>query len=113
VCSAFSDHAGTFPRLDGPAFSNFWTTGIQRYASWWEGPNYRSLVGVSRGEQALIPALAQYERDMIDYGFHAVRTSLKDMERFHAKSPLALGVTKTLFRTVDRVPLLKSALLGR
>ena len=74
---------------------------------------HRLLVGVSRGEQALIPALAQYERDMIDYGFHAVRSSLKDMERFHAKSPLALGVTKTLFRTVDRVPLLKSAFLGR
>ena len=74
---------------------------------------HRLLVGVNRGEQALIPALAQYERDMIDYGFHAVRTSLKDMERFHAKSPLALGVTKTLFRTVDRVPLLKSAFLGR
>jgi 2-polyprenyl-6-methoxyphenol hydroxylase-like FAD-dependent oxidoreductase len=74
---------------------------------------HRLLVSVGRGEQALIPALAQYERDMIDYGFHAVRSSLKDMERFHAKSPLALGVTKTLFRTVDRVPLLKSAFLGR
>lgn len=74
---------------------------------------HRLLVSVTRGEQPLIPALAQYERDMIDYGFNAVRSSLKDMERFHAKSSLALGMTKTLFRTVDRVPLLKSAFLGR
>jgi 2-polyprenyl-6-methoxyphenol hydroxylase-like FAD-dependent oxidoreductase len=74
---------------------------------------HRMLVKVTEGKQALIPALAQYERDMIDYGFHAVRDSLKDMERFHATSALALGVTKTLFRAVDRLPLLKSAFLGR
>jgi 2-polyprenyl-6-methoxyphenol hydroxylase-like FAD-dependent oxidoreductase len=74
---------------------------------------HQILVSVNRGEQALIPALARYERDMIDYGFHAVRDSLKDMERFHAKNPFALGVTKTLFRAVDRLPLLKSAFLGR
>jgi hypothetical protein len=34
---------------------------------------------------------------MIDYGFQAVRDSLKDMERFHAKSVLARGITKTCF----------------
>jgi 2-polyprenyl-6-methoxyphenol hydroxylase-like FAD-dependent oxidoreductase len=72
-----------------------------------------SLVSVARGEREIIPALAQYEQEMIDYGFRAVTGSLKDMERFHAKSPLTLGVTKTMLRVVDRVPILKSAFLGR
>jgi 2-polyprenyl-6-methoxyphenol hydroxylase-like FAD-dependent oxidoreductase len=71
------------------------------------------LVSVSAGKQELIPALARYERDMIDYGFQAVRGSLKDMERFHAKSALTLGTTKLVLRTVDRIPLLKSAFFGR
>jgi hypothetical protein len=50
---------------------------------------------------------------MIDYGFQAVRDSLKDMERFHAKSVLERCITKTMFHAVDRLPLLKSAFLGR
>jgi len=39
----------------------------------------RALVRVDRGEDELIPALAAYERDMVEYGFRAVRTSLKEM----------------------------------
>jgi 2-polyprenyl-6-methoxyphenol hydroxylase-like FAD-dependent oxidoreductase len=74
---------------------------------------HQALLSVSRGEQALITALARYERDMIDYGFRAVCDSLKDMERFHAKSALAHGVTKAVLRVVDHVPTLKSAFLGR
>ena len=74
---------------------------------------HQMLVSVSRGEQALLPALARYERGMIDYGFQAVRDSLKDMGRFYAKSVLARGFTKTMFRAVDRLPRLKSAFLGR
>jgi len=74
---------------------------------------HEMLVSVSRGEQALIPALAQYERGMIDYGFRAVRGSLKDMQRFHARSMLTLGATKTMLRVVDRLPMLKSAFFGR
>lgn len=74
---------------------------------------HQMLVSVSRKEQALLPALARYERDMIDYGFQAVRDSLKDTERFHAKSVLARGITKTMFRAVDRLPRLKSAFLRR
>jgi 2-polyprenyl-6-methoxyphenol hydroxylase-like FAD-dependent oxidoreductase len=72
----------------------------------------RALAAVARGQADLVPALAGYERDMIEYGFAAVRASLKSMKRFHAKSPLARGATKSLFRVIDRVPPLKSALLG-
>jgi len=73
----------------------------------------QALVAVSRGDVDLIHALAAYERDMIRYGFAAVQTSLRDMERFHAKGLLARAVTKSLFRAIDHVPPLKSAFLGR
>jgi len=69
----------------------------------------RALVRVDRGEDELIPALAAYERDMIEYGFWAVRASLKEMERLHADGILARTFTKIFFRTIDRVPPLKVA----
>jgi 2-polyprenyl-6-methoxyphenol hydroxylase-like FAD-dependent oxidoreductase len=71
----------------------------------------QALSAVQRGEQDLIPALAAYERDMIDYGFNAVRTSLADMERFHAEGLLARAVTKATFRAVDHLPPLKAMFL--
>jgi 2-polyprenyl-6-methoxyphenol hydroxylase-like FAD-dependent oxidoreductase len=72
----------------------------------------RALVMVHRGEQDLIAALADYERDMIDYGFGAVRTSLADMERFHAERPLSRALTKAAFRAADWIPPLKAAFLA-
>jgi 2-polyprenyl-6-methoxyphenol hydroxylase-like FAD-dependent oxidoreductase len=72
-----------------------------------------ALVAVSRGQADLIPALAAYERDMIRYGFAAVQTSLRNMERFHAKGLLARTATKSFFRAIDQVPPLKGAFLGR
>src|SRR5215470_15211574 len=73
----------------------------------------RALVAVARGQVGLIQALAAYERDMIRYGFAAVQTSLKDMERFHAKGLLARTAAKSVFRVIDHVPPLKGAFLGR
>jgi 2-polyprenyl-6-methoxyphenol hydroxylase-like FAD-dependent oxidoreductase len=64
----------------------------------------QALAAVSRGEQELIPALAAYERDMIDYGFAAVRTSLANMRRLHAESTLARFATKTMFRVANVLP---------
>ena len=72
----------------------------------------QALSAVRRGEKDLIPALAAYERDMIDYGFNAVRTSLADMERFHAEGLLARTVTKATFRAVDHLPPLKARFLA-
>src|SRR5215469_15810647 len=54
----------------------------------------QALVAVARGQVDLIQALAAYERDMIRYGFKAVQTSLKDMERFHAEGLLARTAAK-------------------
>jgi 2-polyprenyl-6-methoxyphenol hydroxylase-like FAD-dependent oxidoreductase len=73
----------------------------------------RTLAAVSRGRADLIPALAAYERDMIAYGFAAVQSSLKDMERFHAKGILARTASKCLFRLIDHAPSLKAAFLER
>ena len=72
-----------------------------------------ALVAVDRGERELIPALAGYERDMIDYGFSAVRASLADMERFHEQRVLSRAITKAAFRAADWIPPLKTALMGR
>jgi salicylate hydroxylase len=73
----------------------------------------QALLAVVRRQADLIQALSAYERDMIRYGVAAVQTSLKDMERFHAKGLLARTAAKSLFRVADRVPPLKAAFLGR
>ena len=73
-----------------------------------------ALAAVAGGEQDLLPALAGYEHDMIDYGFAAVRTSLADMERFHSEGALARLMTRAVFRAVNLVtPLRTMFLRGR
>jgi 2-polyprenyl-6-methoxyphenol hydroxylase-like FAD-dependent oxidoreductase len=67
---------------------------------------------VDRGEKNLIQALATYEREMVEYGFTAVRASLKDMERLHSTSGIGRALTKTIFRVVDRLPPLQAAFHG-
>jgi 2-polyprenyl-6-methoxyphenol hydroxylase-like FAD-dependent oxidoreductase len=71
----------------------------------------RALVATAHGEADLIPALAAYEREMVDYGFRAVRRSLEDMRRFHAQSGLARMFTKAVFRTIDFIPPLQGVFL--
>jgi 2-polyprenyl-6-methoxyphenol hydroxylase-like FAD-dependent oxidoreductase len=73
----------------------------------------RALAAVSAGEQELLPALAAYERDMIDHGFAAVRASLADMERFHSEGAFARPMTKAMFRAVNLVTPLRTVFLGR
>jgi 2-polyprenyl-6-methoxyphenol hydroxylase-like FAD-dependent oxidoreductase len=73
----------------------------------------KALVAVDRGDDALLAALARYEREIIDYGFRAVQPSLKNMERFHATGRLSRMLTKTLLRAVDYLSPLKSVFLRR
>jgi len=72
-----------------------------------------ALRSVDRAESDLIPALAAYEREMVHYGFQAVRESLRNMERFHKQGSLTRAFTKLVFRTIDAVPPLKAAFLSR
>ncbi len=73
----------------------------------------RALRTVDRGEAELIPALAVYEREMIEHGFAAVRASLRDMQRFHSERWLHRLATRAFFRTLDHLPPLKRMVLGR
>ena len=68
---------------------------------------------MDRAENDLIPALAAYEREMVDYGFRAVRESLRNMKRFHAQGILMRAFTKLFFRAIDAVPPLKVVFLSR
>jgi 2-polyprenyl-6-methoxyphenol hydroxylase-like FAD-dependent oxidoreductase len=70
----------------------------------------RALVGVARGERFLLEALVAYEREMIEYGFRAVRMSL-NMHRVHSEG-IARGFTKFIFRVMNLVPPLKERFLG-
>ena len=66
-----------------------------------------ALVSADSGEQDLLAALSGYEREMINYGFAAVRASLAQAKRLHARSPLGRLVTKAFFRLVDLSPWLR------
>ena len=61
-----------------------------------------ALASADRGERKLLAALSDYEREMIDYGFAAVRASLAQMKRVHATSPVTQFATKAFFRLADR-----------
>lgn len=72
-----------------------------------------ALVAVDRGEQELLPSLAMYERDMIDYGFKAVGVSLDMMKRAHEESQIGRAVAKLVFRAVDHIKPLQPMFMGR
>ena len=61
-----------------------------------------ALASVDRGERQLLAALSDYERQINDYGFAAVRASLSNMKRLHATSPVTRFATKAFFRLADR-----------
>ncbi|KJK49898.1 hypothetical protein UK23_12945 [Lentzea aerocolonigenes] len=55
-------------------------------------------------------SVARYEREMYDYGFAAVRDSLKAAKQFADGSPVARTIFKTVLRTASAVPALKRAM---
>jgi 2-polyprenyl-6-methoxyphenol hydroxylase-like FAD-dependent oxidoreductase len=86
--------------------------GIGGNTALWDAAKLReALIAVDQGERDLLEALADYEKAMIDHGFRAVRASLKDMARFHAEGFIARSMTKAFFRTLDRVPALRTLVL--
>jgi 2-polyprenyl-6-methoxyphenol hydroxylase-like FAD-dependent oxidoreductase len=70
-----------------------------------------TLSDVDKGRHELLPALSSYEREMIGYGFAAVRASLTQMERVHARSPVKRLATKAIFRLMDLSPMLRRRML--
>jgi 2-polyprenyl-6-methoxyphenol hydroxylase-like FAD-dependent oxidoreductase len=87
--------------------------GIGANAALWDAAVLRkALTAVDRGEEKLLPALAAYERAMIDHGFAAVRATHKNTTRFHAEGWLERALTKGFFRAAGLVPWLRDALVG-
>ena len=74
----------------------------------------RELVAADRGERPLLAAIHAYEAGMLDYGFAAVRTSLRAARQFVAPGRTGRIVTNTVFRTFSAIPPLKRlAFAGR
>ncbi|MCP2251056.1 FAD-dependent oxidoreductase [Lentzea aerocolonigenes] len=57
-------------------------------------------------------SIARYEAQMYDYGFAAVRASLKAARQFADGSPVARTIFKTVLRTASAVPALKRAMFA-
>lgn len=63
-----------------------------------------ALTRVARGEQELVAAIGEYEAAMREYGFAAVRDSLRAMEQATGpKQGLGFSVVKAGMRTVNAV----------
>jgi 2-polyprenyl-6-methoxyphenol hydroxylase-like FAD-dependent oxidoreductase len=65
------------------------------------------LASVDTGKRDLLAAFTDYERNMINYGFAAVRASLANMKRVHARSAVSRLATRAFFRVADISPLLR------
>jgi 2-polyprenyl-6-methoxyphenol hydroxylase-like FAD-dependent oxidoreductase len=72
-----------------------------------------ALVKADLGQQPLIEAIGGYETEMRRYGFAAVRNSLKAMQQVTAQGPVALALSRTMFRVVDRLPPVKRMMFRR
>jgi salicylate hydroxylase len=73
----------------------------------------RALVVAHRGERDLVGALHEYEIGMRDYGFRAVRNSLKAMRQTVTDSTLALLFSRTMLRVINALPSVKQRMARR
>lgn len=77
---------------------------------------HHRLTEVAAGRSALVPALHDYERQMLDYGFAAVKQSLRNARQAGSGNRLGRATARTIMRTVGAVPPLRrrmAAQLGR
>jgi salicylate hydroxylase len=70
----------------------------------------RQLIPVDRGEQQLIPAVHGYEAQMLDYGFAAVKRSLRNARQAGAANRLGRSVFRAALRTMSALPPLRNKL---
>jgi 2-polyprenyl-6-methoxyphenol hydroxylase-like FAD-dependent oxidoreductase len=71
-----------------------------------------NLVVALKGECTIEGAVRDYEKKMRDYGFAAVRTSLKAMQQAIVNKGIAFRFTKLAFRAINTFPPLKRAFLA-
>ena len=72
----------------------------------------RNLAAVARGDMPLSQAIGDYETDMRDYAFSAVRTALTNERLGRNASPVAQSAMRAWFRLCGAVPALKRAGFG-
>jgi hypothetical protein len=63
--------------------------------------------GREHGEKSLLRAIHDYELEMVEYGFKAVRTSMRALEQTITDKAIAFAVRKAMFRFLNAVPALK------
>jgi 2-polyprenyl-6-methoxyphenol hydroxylase-like FAD-dependent oxidoreductase len=73
----------------------------------------RALVAAHRGERELIEAINDYETGMLDYGFRAVRNSLKAMHQTVTDSLPALMFSRLTLRAINALPPVKQIVAKR
>ncbi len=73
----------------------------------------RKLTAVAAGKEELIPALHGYERQMLDYGFAAVRLSLRNARQTSSPNRFGRTAFRTMLRTVSAVPPMRRRMAGR
>lgn len=67
----------------------------------------RELVAAARDEKPLLAAIHDYETAMVDYGFAAVRDSLKAAKQATMENPVVLAMAKAAFRVMNALPPVK------
>lgn len=72
----------------------------------------RKLTSVDRGAELLLPAIHDYEAEMREYGFDAVRAALRETRRGVSDNRIALAAFKTMLRVSQTIPPLKRMLLA-
>jgi hypothetical protein len=65
------------------------------------------------GERDVVDALHEYEIGMRDYGFRAVRNSLKAIRRTVTDSTLALAFSRTMLRAINALPSVRRRMARR
>jgi len=73
----------------------------------------RALTMANRAERPVIDAIRDYETDMIDYGFRAVRTSLHGMHQAVMEDQARLMLSRAVLRIINCVPPLKRQMFNR
>jgi salicylate hydroxylase len=71
----------------------------------------RQLIGVAAGERVLERALHDYEEQMLDYGFTAVKRSLNNARQAGSSSRVARSMFRTVLRIVAVVPPLRRRMI--
>jgi 2-polyprenyl-6-methoxyphenol hydroxylase-like FAD-dependent oxidoreductase len=73
----------------------------------------RALVAAHSGEHDIVAAIHDYETGMLDYGFRAVRNSLKAMRQTITDSAPSLMLSRLTLRAINALPPLKRAVASR